>query len=1094
MSATTDERTSSGPERCWRERLRAWAGVPLPAGAFRLSLHDEELLSIGVACVAQSRRERLLVVVPDESGVERLSAGLTAFLRLLGDQRLVVPLTELTCGRGQWVPENEAERCAALELALSGRAAVFVGTPQVLLSETLSPRGFSIRIFTLHRGESISLDELKRRLVELDYDNEFEVQSPGEFAHRGGIIDIYSPCYDAPVRLEFWGDEIDGMRFFMPDSQRSFKETEELRIVPRGMSVLEAAEEERSRVVDYFVRNVPMLLCAPERLETHLRQFGDEDAPAQWEKVVSRQTGTIRLLTEGGDESLLKGQHGGPVRALGAVSLGGTLSALLPEAGQSAVLWHWQQLRDSMLRWHRAGYELVACCGKDGERERFQELLREDAQTRDLPVTLEVVNLPQGVLLPEAGLVLLSDQELFGRETPQRRRRHLEYRQDLAMRKATELEEGCLAVHLAHGICIYRGVRTLESAGDVTEVMEFEFADEARLYVPLEQASLVSRYMGAGKTTPSLSKLGGVAWERTKAAAGAAAWDLAAELLRIEAMRSSSEGVSFQPSVEWERAFAGSFPYTETPDQHEAIEAVLADMGQAKPMDRLLCGDVGYGKTEVAMRAAFRAVLNGKQVAVLVPTTVLCEQHYQSFSQRMREFPLVIESLNRFRSHKEQQDILERTAHGEVDILIGTHRLLSSDVSFACLGLLIVDEEQRFGVKDKQRLKALRANLDILTMTATPIPRTLYFSLSGIRNLSTIMTAPTNRLPVTTVVANFDRELIRQAVRRELERSGQVYILHNRVQTIDRFADMVRLLEPQARVIVAHGQMAPGRLEDIMTRFVRHEFDVLVCTTIIESGVDIPNANTIVIDRADRFGLSELYQLRGRVGRTDRQAFAYLLLPPQGALPANARNRLDAIRRYTHLGAGFKLALRDLEIRGAGNILGTEQSGHIAAVGFDLYCQLLKEAVARLDKKQGQEPYLQVDIIFDRLVFAVSTADGRTAIGIPAAYVEDKEARIECYRTLHRLVSVGEVDACAQDFRDRFGPLPSCTEAFLDYTRVRILCQRRRISRLHVRERRVVIDTSRGLYKDQRGQLPLLCSENGAEQLKEVIELLDTIR
>ncbi|MBR4371573.1 MAG: DEAD/DEAH box helicase, partial [Victivallales bacterium] len=514
------------------------------------------------------------------------------------------------------------------------------------------------------------------------------------------------------------------------------------------------------------------------------------------------------------------------------------------------------------------------------------------------------------------------------------------------------------------------------------EVIELEFDEEKRLYVPLEQVNLVSRYMGSGKTTPSLSKLGGVAWRKTKDAAGAAAWDLAADMLRIEAMRQKASGQSFKPQVEWERAFVGSFPYTETPDQTTAIESVLADMEADKPMDRLLCGDVGYGKTEVAMRAAFRAVLNGKQVAVLVPTTVLCQQHYQSFMERMSGFPITIETLSRFRTHAEQSDVLERTARGEVDIVIGTHRLLSNDVQFASLGLLIIDEEQRFGVADKQRLKQMRANLDILTMTATPIPRTLYFSISGIRNLSTIMTAPSDRLPVTTIVAQFDMELIRQAIVREMERGGQVFFLYNRVQTIYQMEEMIKKLVPTARTVVAHGQMSSGKLEDVMTKFVKGDYDVLVCTTIIESGVDIPNANTIIIDRADRFGLSELYQLRGRVGRNDRQAFAYMLMPPMGALATNARDRLEAIRRYTHLGAGFKLALRDLEIRGAGNILGTEQSGHIAAVGFDLYCQLLKEAVSRLSDHKSSLP-MPVEITFDKTSFALVAARGRTALGIP---------------------------------------------------------------------------------------------------------------
>ena len=403
-----------------------------------------------------------------------------------------------------------------------------------------------------------------------------------------------------------------------------------------------------------------------------------------------------------------------------------------------------------------------------------------------------------------------------------------------------------------------------------------------------------------------------------------------------------------KPVIEWETSFANSFPYKETPDQEEAIRAVLEDLENPKPMDRLLCGDVGYGKTEVALRAAFRAVLNGKQVAILVPTTILAQQHFQTFRERLAEYPVTIDLVSRFRSSKDIKEILAKAASGEIDILIGTHRIIQKDVHFRSLGLLIIDEEQRFGVAHKQRLKSMRADLDILTMTATPIPRTLYFSLSGIRNLSTIMTAPVDRLPVTTVVAIFDKELIRMAITREIERKGQVFFLYNRVATIDKMCETVRQLVPQARCEYAHGQMGSGELEKVMVRFVRGEIDVLVCTTIIESGVDIPNVNTIIIDRADRFGLSELYQLRGRVGRHIRQAYAYLLLPPMGALPQNARERLAAIRRYTHLGAGFKLAMRDMEIRGAGNILGTEQSGHIAAVGFELYCQLLKDAVKGL--------------------------------------------------------------------------------------------------------------------------------------------------
>lgn len=1075
----------------WRARVRDWATTPLPASAFRMALHDAALVPAALVQVLASRKDTILIVAPDQGKADTIGTTLSAYMKIIGDKRTLVPVNELTLGRNQWVPENEASRCAALELALSGKPAVFLATAQVLMSSTLSPKGFTKRIFSLKKGDSWDLDELKKRLVELDYDNEFEVQTPGEFAHRGGILDIYSPLYDAPVRLEFWGDEIDSMRFFLPDTQRSFKDVDEIRIVPRGMAVLDADENEQALVSDFFADDVPLVLCGPDTIREHLKEYGDAAMQTAWEKTLSNAKGTISLITEP-DESILKSRAGGPVRKIDAVCLGEDLLSLLPEMGNGAVLWHWQQLRDALVRWNRAGYLMVACCGSDGERERFNEMLQEDTQTQTLPIILETCELPVGMMFPEAHVVLLSDQELFGRTAPRKRKKHLNYRQDMALRSSTDLEEGMLAVHVTQGICIYHGVTFIESAGEMQEVIELEFADNAKLYVPLEQAVLVSRYLGANKTTPALSKLGGVGWKHATEAASSAAWDLAAELLRMEAVRQQAEGVVFKPSVEWERAFVSSFPYTETPDQQSAIDAVLEDMGQTRPMDRLLCGDVGYGKTEVAMRAAFRAVMNGKQVAVLVPTTVLCQQHYQSFKERMNEFPLTIEMLSRFKTKAEQDDIIARTARGEVDILIGTHRLLSKDVTFATLGLLVIDEEQRFGVKDKQRLKAMRANLDILTMTATPIPRTLYFSLSGIRNLSTIMTAPTNRLPVTTVVAHYDKELIRQAILRELERDGQAYILHNRVQTIDAFADIVQQLVPKAKIVVAHGQMPPGKLEDIMTRFIRHDFDVLICTTIIESGVDIPNANTIVIDRADRFGLSELYQLRGRVGRTDRQAFAYLLLPPMGSLPKNARERMEAIRRFTHLGAGFKLAMRDLEIRGAGNILGTEQSGHIAAVGFDLYCQLLKTAVAQLEKRNASTP-INVTITFDKAVFSIVAPPGKTAMGIPAEYVGDQSTRVVCYKSLSTMLSLAEVDAYQQELRDRFGPLPDCTTHLLDHTRIRILCQKKNISRLCVRDRRLIIDTPNGLYRNARKEVPTLTSAKGDEQLQEVFRFLQTL-
>ncbi len=620
----------------------------------------------------------------------------------------------------------------------------------------------------------------------------------------------------------------------------------------------------------------------------------------------------------------------------------------------------------------------------------------------------------------------------------------------------------------------------------MVEAIELEFADEDKLYVPLEQAYLVSKYIGGTKNLPSLSKLGGSAWAKSRKHAEEAAWDLAAELIRLEAMRAAVKGQRFQPAADWERSFYGSFPFDLTEDQRDAVEACLKDMADSKPMDRLLCGDVGYGKTEVAVRAAFRAVMNNRQVAVLVPTTVLAQQHYQTFRERMAAYPVRIEMLSRFRTTAQQAEVVRALADGEVDIVIGTHRLLSNDVRFASLGLLVIDEEQRFGVRAKQRLKAMRATVDILTMTATPIPRTLYLSLAGIRNLSTIMTAPSNRLPVSTVVAPYDRELIKEAISREVARGGQVFFLHNRVQTLEDRLKKLQEMLPSVRFQAAHGQMPPATLERLMTDFVAHKFDVLVCTTIIESGIDIPNANTIIIDRADRFGLSELYQLRGRVGRYFRQAYAYLLLPPMGMLPANARERLAAIRRFSHLGAGFRLAMKDLEIRGAGNILGQEQSGHIAAVGFDLYCQLLKTAVAKLKKDTAALPR-EVQVELEMVVPSLVPIDNKVQATIPPAYIQEERTRIAVYKRLQALVTPQEVDDYREELKDRFGPLPAAVEGLLKCHRIRARARQRGFLRMAARDGRLVIETPNGLLR-QNGRIPTYDTTRSASRQLDEIE------
>lgn len=1074
----------------WAAFLKQWAILPLHARqGCRFALADPALIPPALARVLGSCQPRLLVITADAHEAERIATGLRAYCGMLEDERSIVLVPEVVSHRrDQWIPENEAARCAALSRAVSDSPAIFVLSAQSLLSPSVSPARFTRYTFTLRPGEThMGPDALAERLIALDYDNEYDVHTPGEFARRGGILDVYSPLYDAPVRVEFFGDEIESLRFFMPDTQRSFGRCPELTIVPRGAVVADDSDE-GGFVRDYFPEDTPVAVCSPEAVRDHLSRFGDDDMLAQWRVFETAQDLRFWLDTDV-DEPADRPWAGCLNVTADCLSLTDAFGPLLPELGEGAGLWHWQQLRDHLRRWDRQGTRIVACFSAEGEQKRFAEMLAEDPLTAQIPVAMEHLPIEDGVLFPEPGLVLLSERELFGRRPEVRRKRDSFYRLDLGRDDSMELEEGGYAVHAAHGICRYLGVRNLEVNGDVQEVMELEFDEEARLYVPLDQAYLVSRYVGGTKKIPSLSRLGGNSWKNTRLSAEKAAWDLASELLRLEALREKSTGTRFSPSPDWEKAFANAFPFEETPDQRQAIAAVLEDMDNPKPMDRLLCGDVGYGKTEVAMRAAFRAVLNNRQVAVLVPTTVLAQQHFVTFRERMAEYPVEIEMLSRFRSRAEQRHILDGLVEGRIDVIIGTHRLLQSDVSFADLGLVIVDEEQRFGVHHKQKLKRLRASVDILTMTATPIPRTLYFSLSGIRSLSTIMTAPAERLPVTTTVAHYDKVLLRHAILRELERQGQVYFLHNRVQTIERTAYAISQLVPEARIGIGHGQMTPGALERVMQRFVNGEIDVLVCTTIIESGIDIPNANTIIIDRADRFGLAELYQLRGRVGRYHHQAYAYLLLPPMGALPENVRQRLAAIRRYTHLGAGFKLAMKDLEIRGAGNILGTEQSGHIAAVGFELYCELLNEAVARLDRIPSPTRQ-RIPVDMDQIVYAATDSVGRAPASIPAGYIDYEGTRIECYRRITDAGSLADVDALSAEFADRFGPLPSAVNNLLQIARVRVLAAEAGIFRIGVRERRVMLETERGLLKGSRGQLPCLQAADGTGQLAELVSLL----
>ena len=782
-----------------------------------------------------------------------------------------------------------------------------------------------------------------------------------------------------------------------------------------------------------------------------------------------------------------------------------------------------RQVRSQVRAWDEEGYRVVVNFRRDSEAPLIQNVLTDFTQNTETHV-LRSSGSELGFVYPAARLAVLFAGEILGHGARAERSAgpmNGRSRRGLPVSRSqidfTELNEGELVVHLEHGLARYQGLQTQPRPSSNTadgetpteEVMVLEFAEKAKLYVPLEQAFLVSRYVGLGKRGTNLSHLGDGKWSSTKKAAEKSIYDYAAKLLKIQAMRDTHASLPFGPDGPWQKEFEDTFPYKETGDQARAINDAKADMESTKPMDRLICGDVGFGKTEVAIRAAFKAAADGRQVAMLVPTTVLAQQHYENFHRRMSTFPVTVELLSRYRTASEQAKVAEGLLDGSVDVVIGTHRLISKDVHFKNLGLLVVDEEQRFGVRHKERIKERFPNVDVLTLSATPIPRTLYLALTGARDLSTLETPPPNRYPVETVICAYDERIIRTAIDRELARQGQVYLLHNRVEDIEKVRARIAHLCPKAKVDIGHGQMEEGELEEVMQRFVSGQTDVLVATTIIESGLDIPNANTIIIDRADRFGLADLYQLRGRVGRGDHKAYAYLMLPRDLLTVGEARKRINAIKQYSTLGAGFKIALRDLEIRGAGNILGLAQSGHLTAVGFDLYCQLLRQAVSKLRGERVRhrvETVLRLDFAamneaeLVRATFPVQDEDGVDEAAAPAVqrtwpafipsdYIEEPRLRIQAYRQIAEVTRADEVDDLQATWRDRFGALPPAAENLLSYTRLKLLAASRRVQQVEVRGGKVML-TRGGDYVVAGGKFPRLTSTDGPSRMRELSDML----
>jgi transcription-repair coupling factor (superfamily II helicase) len=1044
-----------------------------------------------IAGLAQALRRPLIVVTAHDRSVDALSGDINYFhceLHTGGATRVFpFPAWETDPYAGL-TPHADIQQARATTLwRLRNRQAdIVVASIRSMASRLAAPSQFDTYSLQIVKGEDLSQELLIEHLASAGYLRQEPVGAPGEFSVRGGIVDVFSPLMRNPVRIEFFGDSVDSIREFDLDDQRSRAPVQHVHIVPMQDIVISRemlrnwAARARQRWPDdayqtdldeklAFADNGELfpgavyLMPLVQPMEATLLDYADSpvlilDEPEllqeAHEKFFSALTLRFDQTRNAGGIGLLPNEIfvspenmqslASRNRRLHLEELGATGASLFVKS-QPCARFHGriQEMVDAVAQSHRAGRDVVLLGSTLGMAERLRDILHEygvgfrcefgeqplqAAGDANVPI-VGIGKISSGLCLPEAGLEVYAETDIFdeSEHLPQQHRRRQKITSFLT--DLQDLKPGDYVVHIDHGIGTYSGLTLVHDR----ECMLLVYQGGDRLYVPLERLDLVQKYSSTEGARPQLDKLGGTTWAARKTRAKRAIRDMAQELLKLYAERKVASGYAFSPDTEWQKEFEEAFQYEETPDQLTAIADIKRDMESPTPMDRLICGDVGYGKTEVAMRAAFKAIADGKQVAVLTPTTVLCYQHFETFKERFAAFPVTVSMLSRFIVPKEQKKIVADLEAGAIDIVIGTHRLLSKDVRFHDLGLMIVDEEQRFGVAHKERLKQMRKQVDVLTMTATPIPRTLNMALSGLRDMSVIETAPRDRLAIQTSVVKFKPAVIENAINFELERGGQVYVVHNRVESIYSLANFVQKLCPKARVGVGHGQMSEKELENVMTRFMRHEFDVLVATTIIENGLDIPLANTLIVNRADRYGLSQLYQLRGRVGRSNRRAYAYLLIPSDETLTPIARRRLAAIREFSELGAGFRIAALDLELRGAGNLLGGEQHGHIEAIGFDLYCQLLERTIEEL--RTGE--------VLPEVETAINL---RVDLKIPPDFIDEEVPRLRIYKQIASARSEAEVDSMYRDLEDRFGELPPPVRNLLEYARLRILGRARGVT------------------------------------------------
>lgn len=1052
-----------------------------------------------VSGVFRKTHKPLIVITHDSLEAKKIHDDLCFFLS--PDKVMLFPEFEvIPYNVAAHSMELTAKRLACIEKIILGEDVIIVAPIKALLTKMIPPEVFKSYIIDITVGNRIDLNEFINKIVVMGFERVDMIEGKGQFSIRGGIIDIFPLTAESPYRIELFDDEIDSIRVFGIEDQRSVSKTEKITVLPAREMIMDEStlyrgklaisQELSERVKDFErIRKTKEAENLKSKVRSHLEQLEEYKYFEGIELYVSYFYKKLTTLLEYfSDEPVVVVDEPGKLKEAvesydfenqeiykDLLQRGEILSSqfniyysledffehlkkyiniqvsLLPKVIQELPVFErisfsiktmhsfhgkLALLKEGLTEWVRKSYQVVLLSGTESRGHRLAETLQaaginsffKQRPLKEIPagqITITDGSLSKGFEFPDIKLVLVSDWEIFGKP---KKKRVLKTKRETSFSITTfaDLNVGDYVVHATHGIGKYVGVKKLEVDGNYRDYLELYYAGGDRLYIPIEQMAIIQKYVGSEGKPPKLNKLGGSEWKRVKNRVKSSIREMTQELLLLYAEREASKGFAFSPDTPWQKEFEDLFPYEETPDQLRAIEEVKRDMEKPKPMDRLLCGDVGYGKTEVALRAAFKAVMDGKQVAVLVPTTILAQQHFNTFKERFSPFPVNVEVLSRFKSPKEQKKIIQGIREGNVDIIIGTHRLIQKDIKFKDLGLLVIDEEQRFGVAHKEKLKQMKKNIDVLTMTATPIPRTLYMSLSGARDISIIDTPPEDRYPVQTYVVEKSDALIRDAIMREVARGGQVYYVYNHVETIEKEAARLRELLPGIRIAVAHGQMSERQLEKVMMGFYMGEYDVLLCTIIIENGLDIPNVNTLIVTSADKLGLSQLYQLRGRVGRSNRLAYAYITYDKDKVLSEIAEKRLAAIKEFTEFGSGFKIALRDLEIRGAGNILGAQQHGHMVAVGFELYCRMLEETVAELKGKEKQDT-----------VSAEPVIDLKIDAYISDEYIKPAY-KVEFYKRIANSETIAEVNDIEEEMEDRFGDIPEAARNLLVFSRIKI--------------------------------------------------------